>query len=269
MASFIRDMWQSTNTVLAILAYTSSIPAHHTIVPPLTHCRIFTSSLYQGNCGSCAAFAVATVVSMQSCLYRNEDFIPSPYRIFDCSNSTCNSGMSVPNAAAIVNFGVSDIAMSEHAYGLPCDLQAEHRRPRIVVSGLRIKNAQQIKTAILWFGPLTGFMRMPGGRNSKTGVYFADSSQQDDDDPLDIHAMVLVGWDEDGNWIVQNSWGNQWGDGMGRGRISPGLLLHATDPTVLLVFRAYFGILYVCLIVLVISCFQTPNTQRRDGGSCV
>jgi hypothetical protein len=111
---------------------------------------------------------------------------------------------------------------------------------------------------------------MPGGRNSKTGVYFADSSQQDDDDPLDIHAMVLVGWDEDGNWIVQNSWGNQWGDGMGRGRISPGLLLHITDPTVLIMFRIYVGVIYVCLIVLVASCLQPPKTtQRGDGGSHV
>jgi len=203
---------------------------------------------------------------MQSCLYHNDDFIPSPFRLFDCSNSTCTSGLSITKAAAIVNFGVGDIAMSERVYGLPCDLQAEHRRPKIIVSGLKIEDALQIKTAILWFGPLIGSMKMPDGRNPETGVYFAATSQPgEDDETSTTHAMVLVGWDENNNWIVQNSWGNRWGDGMGRGRIAPDLLLSATDPSVLMIFRIYVGILYLCLACLFLSCLQAQNMQRRNN----
>lgn len=27
------------------------------------------------------------------------------------------------------------------------------------------------------------------------------------------HAMLVVGFDQDGNWILKNSWGEYWGDG--------------------------------------------------------
>ena len=267
MAAVFKDVWYNRNILLTALTYASSIPPNYTVVPPLTSCRIFTSALSQRNCGACAAFAASTLLSMQSCLYRNDDFIPSPFRVFDCSNSTCTSGLSITEAAAIVNFGVGDIAMSERVYGLPCDLQAEHHRPKIIVSGLSIRNAQQIKTAILWFGPVIASMNMPDGRCAETGVYFADESlQPDEDGHLHTHAIVVVGWDEDNNWIVQNSWGNRWGDGQGRGRISPDLLLHATDPTVLIVFRVYVGIVYCCLACLAISFLYAKNTPRRSAG---
>lgn len=28
----------------------------------------------------------------------------------------------------------------------------------------------------------------------------------------DLHAALVVGYDESGNWIIKNSWGTRWGD---------------------------------------------------------
>ena len=262
---------ENANTFLVVLSFVLHIPDEHTAVPAAAEgptCRIFSGALWQQDCGSCAAFAAATLAAMRACLWRKEDVVPSPFRIFDCSNSTCDEGMDVAHAAAIIDFGVGDIDASPQRYGLQCDLRWEARPPEpLRVTHKRILRTKEIRAAILFAGPVLGSMFQTTWRDGETGVYHSliqqhpllSSSQQ----PSSMrHAIVVVGWDRDGNWIVQNSWGEEWGDGHGRGRIAPNVLAHAIDPTIHLMLRICTCALTACVSGLLL-CF----VSERCGAS--
>ena len=250
---------QNPNTLLVIASYLVTIPSEYSTIPIDSTCRIFTNSLYQKNCGACAAFAVSTLVSMQACLYHNEDYIPSPFRIFDCSHATCSSGLAITTAAAIVNFGIEDIAASAEFYGLQCNLQPEHQHTQIHITRLTMTVPAQIKTAILYFGPVIGFIGNAMLQHPETGIYHPLRGSAPSDKQ---HAVVVVGWDKDDNWIIQNSWGNDWGDGKGRGRISQELLMNATDPTVSATLGFCKSGVLVCFIVIcIMELFEKYKTK--------
>ena len=237
-----------SNVVLRILSYILTIPPEYSIIPHASDCRIFTAALSQGNCGACAAFAVSTLLAMRTCLYETEDFIPSPYRIFDCANTSCNSGLSVIHAASIANFGVGDIKESAQRFGLPCDLRWEHharRASHLSVSSIGINDPIQIKVTLLLFGPILATSHDVSSPDPDTGVY---------NQPIDRpkkHALVLVGWGSSSNWIVQNSWGTTWGDEYGRGRVSHDVLLYAFDPIASTVLNVCSVGMLICVLGLI------------------
>jgi hypothetical protein len=262
MSAVWNELIQNPNIFLVIASYIVFTPPEHTIVPVSTSCRIFTSALFQKDCGACAAFAVSTLVAMQSCLYNNEDFIPSPFRIFDCTNGTCDSGSRITTAAAVVNYGISDIGASEHRYGLSCNMQSEYKHTPIHVTHTSMTTPGQIKTSILYFGPVIGFIGNPMLRHPDTGVYHSISGQPPSERH---HAVVVLGWDKDGNWIIQNSWGEHWGSGKGRGLISQQVLLYAADPTIATTSRFCVFWIVLCLCCLcTISAFEKEETRPRS-----
>jgi hypothetical protein len=248
MPPLLWALLRNSNVFLVVLAYTMHIPDEHTAVPKASTCRIFTGALSQQECGSCAAFATSTLSAMRACLRRQEDVIPSPFRVFDCTNATCDSGLDVARAAAVIDFGVGDIDASPHRYGLPCDLRWEARPPEpLRVKHRYIDGAWEIKASILFAGPVLGSILQPLFREEKTGVYITLVNPSPFLAQLSKkrHAIVVVGWDRDGNWIIQNSWGEEWGDGYGRGRIAPDVLAYAIDPTVHIAVCIYMVVLVV------------------------
>lgn len=50
----------------------------------------------------------------------------------------------------------------------------------------------------------TGFLFYGGG-------VFTGCGQDVQEEDID-HVVLLVGWTKEGNWIIKNSWGTQWGD---------------------------------------------------------
>ena len=264
ISSTVSRLIGPSNWVLLLLSHVISIPVQYTTVPSAnstaSRCRIYQSALSQRDCGACAAFAVAALVSMQTCLYEDEDFIPSPFRIFDCSNSTCESGVPIFRAAAIANFGIGDLRDSEEKFGLQCDFRWEnHKRRRLGITGLFIDDPMEIKAALLLFGPLLGTIRFPIYRNIHTGAYmFSNGGKKVDD----THAVVIVGWDEASNWIVQNSWGDEWGDGKGRGRLDHGALVRAFDPSVTMINWVLLTMLLISISMLFYVGIL-EKTQRR------
>ena len=205
-----------------------SFPDEYTAVPTGSPCRIFNAALSQGHCGSCAAFALATAAAMRICLDEHRDFIPSPYRLFDCADTTCDKGLSLPAAAAIAQFGLGDIDASEHRYGLPCDHRHEHQL-HVMLRPEFITDPNQIKHALYRNGPLPGSVRRDATR----------------------HALVVVGWGQ-GHWIVQNSWGEDWGDGHGRGNLSQSALLGAMDMDHHGQHKPALILLFACMMAMVL-----------------
>jgi hypothetical protein len=187
------------------LLLAQSAPERFTAVPAISSCRIFNMALSQGACGSCAAFAVSTAVAMRLCLRDGTDFIPSPFRIFDCSGHTCEQGLTLAKAIAIAQYGVGDLQDSPPMYGLPCDLRWE-KQPPIKFKPMAIKSTELIKAALLTFGPIPAAIKTPRLR----------------------HAVVLIGWDKH-NWLIQNSWGEIDGEHRGRRRVPYDELEFAID----------------------------------------
>lgn len=173
-------------------------------IPDSSPCRIFHRVFTQDGCGACSAFAVATVLAMRACLRDGRDFIPSPYRIFDCSGGNCDKGVSLSKAMAVARFGVGDIDQSVHAFGLPCDLKFEQH----IDVGLRTMiYRDEIKRHVMNYGPVAASIKVDG----------------------ENHAVVLIGWTPDNEWTIQNSWGVLWGDWHGRGNISLDSLRYAVS----------------------------------------
>lgn len=174
----------------------ASMPDEFTTVPQSSSCRVFNTVMSQGDCGSCAAFATAYAIAMRLCLRDGTDFIPSPFRIFDCSGHSCDQGLPLPLAMAIAQYGVSDLQDSPPRYGLPCDLRWEQHTPAHL-SPVALTDRRRIKESLINFGPLPA---------STLAFHHR-------------HAIVLLGWDQDG-WLIQNSWGeNAEDDRLGRRHI--------------------------------------------------
>jgi hypothetical protein len=247
----------SPNLLLFALSRIVSTPCAYTAIPEASACRIFTTILSQGNCGACAAFAVSALVAMHACLADKEDFIPSPYRLFDCANGTCDGGISCKSALAVARFGVGDLRDSEPRFGIPCDLRSEHRRRHLPsITDVVIADPAQIKLAVMVFGPLLGSMTHLIRRD--TGVYRLRANVTMP--PPTLHAVVIVGWDTEDNWIVQNSWGKEWGDEFGRGRIGQDVLAYAFDPSVQWTKIACLVGVITCAVF---SFYITPKRERR------
>jgi hypothetical protein len=270
MRSLISELIDDANVFLVLLSYLLHIPAEYTSIPKSSSCRIFSAALHQRECGSCAAFAVSTLSAMKACIQENEDFIPSPFRVFDCTNATCDTGVTITRAASIVEFGVGDIDASPRHYGLRCDLQwGQHRPTRLHITGHVISRKQQIKAAILFTGPVAGSMTRPIWRDWKSGVYhslpadhpFASSVSKT------LHAVVVVGWDSDDNWIIQNSWGREWGDEHGRGRVAADLLVDVNDPTIHIMKRFLTCCVLACMGGLLILAAVDLCAKRNHGSN--
>lgn len=236
-------------------------PDEYTSIGTSSKCRIFHTALSQKNCGACVAFAVATFVSMHACLRDQEDFIPSPYRLFDCANGTCESGVTYRDMLSMLRFGVGDINASVPQYGQPCALQFHapkmHRHaPRITDA---VDDPLQIKAALLLFGPLLGIMARVHDRDPVSGAYRRLTNGTLSYETR-MHAIVLVGWDAAGNWIVQNSWGHEWGDSLGRGRIAQDALALVFDPIRAMAVRGCYILLVLNMVCVVLA---APKRYRR------
>jgi hypothetical protein len=251
-------MRSEPNLMLLFLSRAFPPPAGFTAIPPYSDCRIFRRALWQRNCGACAAFAVSTLVAMHACLRSGEDFIPSPYRIFDCANGTCGSGLTFDAAISAVQFDVGDVHDSVARFGLPCDYP--RRKEDLVPHGfapITLHDPAEIKTALMLFGPLLGSMTHAIRRDPYTRAYrlLPNLTQVEL-----LHAVVVVGWDAADNWIVQNSWGERWGDGLGRGRIAQDVLGSVFDPSVRLLTR---GCLVAYYAVTVASVLLATRPSHR------
>jgi hypothetical protein len=260
-----------------VLAYLIAwrLPDAYTVVPSEpSGCRVFVDAPSQGNCGACAAFAVASLISMRMCLYAHEDFVLSPYRLFDCcENSTCKTGTSVGHAMEVLQrVGIGDLRDSPPQYGLPCE--SAPTRQRFLSRGVRyhlvgMSSPRLIRAALWLYGPLVGAMHTALTRDDANGVYRFQPDYQPpsfNDDPMAYgasHAIVVVGWDHNGDWIVHNSWGHEWGDGHGRGRIAQAALYDVHDPSAHDMFCACLALLVLLALANAIEFSRTIWTQRR------
>jgi hypothetical protein len=236
--------------------------AHHLYhVPPAYNaleggptCRAARTVFHQGDCGACAAFASASSLGMRLC--RTEDFLPSPFRLFDCV-STCGNGSTLRQTGDALAQGIPDVDASPQAFGVGCEYAPARA---LVMYGYIVGGFDSaMKLDLMLFGPAVVVLHAGDDFSLYTGdtVYHHDNHHRD---PNSAHSMVVVGWgsDPEPHWVVQNSWGGRWGDrGMARIALPTFTHLYAwrTREEVALevaVLVAYFALLLVAVVALAV-----------------
>ena len=212
-------------------------------------CRVFARPAFsQHDCGACVAFAVATAAAMRACARDGRDWIPSPYRLFDCADGTCSNGTAAWRVVETMNradvqdvdedpgkgvFGRECEAV-DHWVGFPSllTITPRYRRHlswphRLTAFFLPSDDAWLLKTELYVFRnpvlvvvepdvAMSYYMPQAPGL-ADLPVYHITGP------PLHPHMMVAFGWGTvpEPHWLVQNSWGERWGH-LGRGRLAVG-----------------------------------------------
>ena len=223
-----------------------------TLDPNTTRCRIFHTALFQGHCNACAAFSVSTAWSMRLCLRHGIDFIPSPYRMYDCFATSCENGSSISQMARLLSRAdannITDISASPRRYGLACPSKEDLNRGSMV---RKLVNTVDIKQAIMQWGPLPAAVDFNDAeRYYWLGVLHPPTA------PKPIHSVVVVGWGSEPEhyWLIQNSWGRHWGNN-GRGLLAERSLKYAAvemDQSYLIHFLALWIFIPLFTVAIII-----------------
>lgn len=193
------------------------------------NCQALHRTFYQGSCPSCFAFALASALGARFCLIGNQQRMPSPYRIFDCSGNACKNsdkGLNAVKIMSVMRGGVSDIRESPPIFGWGC------QRGTIRSKGFKeVCGISWIKREIILNGPI--IMAADLVKLKSKMLHFEEWKEFYDDesnllngggtDEYDnkkaFHALMVLGWSmhPEPHWIIKNSWGDSWGRlGMGR-----------------------------------------------------
>ena len=174
----------------------------------------------QGGCGSCWAFSAVGIVEPQyNIFYDNPDFDPDlseQYLVSDCCVDCGDCGGGWPETALEFTRyeGITDEACFPYiASNCTCADRCFDWSNRLwsinYTAGPLPDDIKTIKKYLIEKGPLSVCM----GIGSKYGGHFDKEIYRCDVDIGINHAVVIVGYNDTGNyWIVRNSWGQDWNE---------------------------------------------------------
>ena len=174
----------------------------------------------QGKRPTCVAHTLSEIIEYN---YRKEnkeyerfstDFI---YGLRDSSKyKSDQEGMYLREGLSIIkDFGdVFYSDLSSNSYALEAKTQVISKEnelkqkayPYRISSYYRINSLEELKYSLLHHGPIAGSMRWYKGSFLYKNIYKYNSNNE-----YYCHAVLIVGWDDKDNFIVQNSWGKFWG----------------------------------------------------------
>lgn len=175
----------------------------------------------QAQCGSCWAHGAAESLSWRQCTYGIVDSAIqlAPQWLVDCDrgNLGCHGGQ-LPAAWSFMSiFGVADEDCKPYqGVDQGCtDLCDDGSEPTLYyAAGAQTFSADDLESAMVELmtnGPFeTAFSVYDDFEDYTGGIY-----QYTYGDYLGGHAVMVVGWGEENGipyWIVQNSWGTEWGE---------------------------------------------------------
>lgn len=190
------------------------------------------SVLNQGICGCCYSFATAECFSARICAVTGGPYVDySPQDILACDKRTmvCNGGVIDVAFNHLEEYGISSLQCVPYAEGntpdgtlipsvkcnsFACNVPNVNFTKAYCVKGtsVQLTGRDKIQNEIFLRGPLATLMTVWSDlSNYQSGIYRQTTGTQQGG-----HAVLLVGWGLDNGvnyWIVQNSWGADWGEG--------------------------------------------------------
>ncbi|MDD5779011.1 MAG: C1 family peptidase [Candidatus Thermoplasmatota archaeon] len=177
----------------------------------------------QGPCGSCWGFAamgaLEAVINIRS-HHPDIDLDLSEQHLLSCpAGSGGCSGWNAFWAYSYIQRSGGAITESCFPYqandNVPCDDKCgDWRRQLIPITrygSLRSPEREELKAALIDHGPLVAEMAVMSGFGSYTGGVYEHPGEETTSDIN--HQVVIVGYDDQqGCWIVKNSWGPEWGE---------------------------------------------------------
>jgi cathepsin L len=170
----------------------------------------------QGQCGSCYAFGMTRSLETAELVQWGVDESKnlSEQQIVSCAKDAygCNGGF-MTTAAYLVSPGLAlESSFPYTARNSKCKsgLKIASKAKRYALIGERGKapTVEQIKAAIVKYGPVFVTVSAGGSGWGSNGKSVTGCKNRGTN-----HIVNIVGWDNQGNWIMNNSWGTSWKDG--------------------------------------------------------
>jgi cathepsin B len=176
----------------------------------------------QESCGSCWAFAGSSSLAWKFCIATsgstNVVLSPQDSVACDTSNSGCNGGNRLLTWQYYQKSGIVSDSCYPYTAGKgnveacrSACVSGEAWKKYKATNVKTLSNPTQIKNALMEGGPIhTGFTVYDDFMEYSGGIYEYVSGSS-----LGGHAVVIVGWGVEAGtsyWIVQNSWGPEWGE---------------------------------------------------------
>ncbi|KAL4445563.1 hypothetical protein ABPG74_004637 [Tetrahymena malaccensis] len=168
----------------------------------------------QGSCGSCWAFAASGVMESFNYIQYGQLKSFSEQQLVDCATPNrgynsygCQGGYPEEALSYSKNFGI--LQSNEYPY---VGFQGNCKVQQPTTTGYYPKEFGQLTNTIenlkwgISFSPISVLVDATNWSSYGSGVF------NNCDPYVRInHAVLAVGYDRQGNWIIKNSWGTQWG----------------------------------------------------------
>lgn len=177
----------------------------------------------QDLCGSCWAFGALSALEATTKIWHNDPFKDvdlSEQYLLSCSPGSCG-GWYLSFALRWIkqNGMITEACFPYHADDtIPCESKCSEYRDYLfgITNYQKVpRDIEQIKTALLTYGPLAASMIVYGDfyPDFNGGVYRHESGEL-----VFGHCVAIVGYNDtwgdegEGYWICKNSWGTNWGE---------------------------------------------------------
>ncbi|EAR95556.1 papain family cysteine protease (macronuclear) [Tetrahymena thermophila SB210] len=167
----------------------------------------------QGWCGSCSAFGTAGVLESFHYLRYNYMVKFSEQQLLDCARQAgfdthgCNGAFQQDYFKYAIKYGIVSAASYPYV-GYQTACKNTSNLPKYFPQSFKFirSNIPDIKSAISQ-GPISVTVDASNWRSYQGGIFNRCSRN-----PQLNHAVIAVGYDAQGNYIIKNSWGPYWGD---------------------------------------------------------
>ncbi|HNW97665.1 MAG TPA: C1 family peptidase [Bacteroidales bacterium] len=167
----------------------------------------------QGQCGSCWGFASSGVFESRIKIADNVTRDLSEQWLVNCSSYDCSGGNCVFSYFKSPKGAVYESQEPYTAANGSCDASYTYHEQASSYTTVSTGQAttDQIKNAIYNYGPVYITVYVGDGFESYTSGIFTTNEGTSTN-----HAVILVGWDDNGGtngyWILRNSWSPLWGE---------------------------------------------------------
>jgi len=162
----------------------------------------------QGSCGSCYAFSVTGAIESAELIQKTGTSVFAEQQIVDCSramgNLGCNGGSLLATYQWVKKWGIDE----EKNYPYTAkDGTCKHKDGKFHIEKYHMLNPGMCKefAEALKTGPVSVAVDASNWHFYKEGIFSNCGFALN-------HGVLIVGVDDEGNWLVKNSWDSSWGE---------------------------------------------------------